>query len=332
MIKNLLKVLVGLIISGVFIYFSLRGVDFQLVMENVKNFRYEFTLPIILIIVFIQFIRSIRWAVLLAPIQKINQKTLFPISCIGYMASAAIPMRIGEIVRPVLVNVKKDVPVSSALATVFIERIFDILILVLILFANLLLLPDLDKDIVNGGKIFTGIVFLAMVFMVMLVYKTEFSLKLIKPILNLFPQKISGFLENFLISFIDGFRVISSLKRTTGAFFLSAAIWLANALATYFILLFCNLDLPIIASFLILVITALGISLPAAPGFLGNFQYAAILALSYFNIQKSEAFTFSIISYLAGVGLVIMIGLIFLFFEKLSLKEILSFRNSRPES
>ena len=243
------------------------------------------------------------------------------------MAAAIIPFRIGEIVRPYLIKKKKDIPLSSAFATVFIERFFDILILIIFLYVNLFYLPDLPGFIIEGGKIFLGIILLTILFIVLLVFKTETAFRLINPILKRFPEKYSTFINNILKNFISGFAVISNIKSLFLVFIFSFLLWFINTVSLYLLFYLCNLKLPFIASLLVLVITALGISLPAAPGFLGNFQYASILALTYFNVPKTEAFAFSIVSYLAGVGIVILLGFIFLFFEKSSFKDLISFRS-----
>jgi uncharacterized membrane protein YbhN (UPF0104 family) len=67
------------------------------------------------------------------------------------------------------------------------------------------------------------------------------------------------------------------------------------------------------------VLTVLAAALPAAPGFLGTFQYATILALSFFSIPKEEALGFSIVAHVGQLLPVIIAGVIELMRARLPL-------------
>jgi len=321
------KLIIGILVSIIFLYFALRGVDYNELMLELKTARFGFLFPAILVVIVIQLIRSSRWGILLSPIQKIDQRTLFPISCIGYMAIIIVPMRIGEFVRPYMVNKKKDVPFSSALATIFMERLFDVFIMVLILFISLIFVDDIPPIFISGGKILFGIAVIALVFVGFLAAKTDATIRFINPLINKFPKKYSLKIINILKSFINGFRIISNVRNITVTLFLSASIWILNAFSTFLLFYFFNLDLPFTSSLLVVVITALGISLPAAPGFVGNFQFACVAALALFDVSKTMAFTFSIVYYIIGIIVIIVLGLIFVPSANISFKEVKSMGN-----
>jgi uncharacterized protein (TIRG00374 family) len=78
------------------------------------------------VLVLTQIIRSVRWGVILSPIKPINQRILFPITAVGFLAIIVVPMRLGEIVRPYLISAKQSVPVVSGIATILIERAMDL--------------------------------------------------------------------------------------------------------------------------------------------------------------------------------------------------------------
>ena len=77
-----------------------------------------------------------------------------------------------------------------------------------------------------------------------------------------------------------------------------------------------------VSAFLVLVIVMIGISLPAAPGFIGNFQFACVMALSIYGLPKNDAFAFSMVFYFLGIGINILLGLVFLPSMNLSFKDI----------
>ena len=81
------------------------------------------------------------------------------------------------------------------------------------------------------------------------------------------------------------------------------------------------------AALTVTTITALGVSLPAAPGLIGNFQFACMVALSFWGIAKNEAFAFAMVYYFIGVGINIALGLIFLPFMDIRIKQIISHKS-----
>lgn len=320
------KFLIGLIISGIFIYLSLRGIDFSNILRGLKTVRYGFIFPSLLLFFLLQVLRSLRWGIILSPMAKVNQKALFPVTCIGYLAITLVPMRFGEIVRPYLISIKKEIPLSSSLATVLVERVLDVLTLVAILFSVLMVLP-LPDWVFNSGVVFLGIVLSSVAIMGLFVLKTDDSLRFFNPIFKLFPNRLNTKMNSLLRTFIEGFMVISDLKKIGYILFLTLLIWGASGLAIYMLFSFYNFQIPLVGAFVVLTMTALGIILPTAPGFLGNFQFACILALSFFGIPKTDAFAFSMVYYIFGIGINIILGLVFLPFEKISLREIKSHRN-----
>ena len=127
------KLLIGIALSTVFIYLTLKGVDLKEVLAELRNKSYGFLLPVASVSILTQIIGSVRWGDILSPIKAIDQRTLFPITSVGFMAIIVAPMRLGEIVRPYLINVKQSVPLGSGIATIFIERSMDLLMLLLFL-------------------------------------------------------------------------------------------------------------------------------------------------------------------------------------------------------
>jgi uncharacterized membrane protein YbhN (UPF0104 family) len=95
-----------------------------------------------------------------------------------------------------------------------------------------------------------------------------------------------------------------------------------DVVAIYFMFLAFGLAMPLAAPFVVMIILMIGISIPAAPGFVGNWHYSCILGLSLFGIPKAEAFTFSVMFHVICVGIIIILGLLFLPSNKFSLSDL----------
>ena len=314
------KLLIGIAVSTVFIYLTLKGVDLKEVLAELRNKSYGFLLPVAAVFILTQIIRSVRWGVLLSPIKAINQRTLFPITSVGFMAIIVAPMRLGEIVRPYLINVKQSVPLGSGIATILIERSMDLLMLLLFL-SVVLSRISLPNWIARGGTVLLGIILLEFLFIILFMIFPEKIKRFLFPITKRFPRRVAKGFEAFIENIANGFRVISSIKIFTQVFLLSFLVWFLSALAVYLLFSFYKLPLGIMEAFAVTTITALGISLPAAPGLIGNFQFACIVALSFCGVGKNEAFAFAMVYYFTGVGVNIILGLIFLPFMNIPFRQ-----------
>src|SRR5262249_57675026 len=66
-------------------------------------------------------------------------------------------------------------------------------------------------------------------------------------------------------------------------------VWIVPALAAWTMILAMDLHLPITAGFTVLAFVGLSISIPSAPGYVGVFHYAAVLALEIFGVAPYTA-------------------------------------------
>ena len=123
-------------------------------------------------------------------------------------------------------------------------------------------------------------------------------------------------MENLFI----GLSVLSKPKELIKVLSLSFALWFVFGMIVYVMFFFHSFDLSIFSSYSVMAITFLGTLVPAAPGFVGTFQYANSVALSIYGASPEDAALFSITYYLVVVGTNIIVGLIFLPFINLDKK------------
>jgi len=136
------------------------------------------------------------------------------------------------------------------------------------------------------------------------------------------PEKYSVKLNRLIHYFIDGFAIITDFRRFFYVTVISVLIWLINASAIYSLFLAFSFTLPLVAAFVLMIVLMIGILIPTAPGFVGNWHYFCILGLSLFGINKTDAFTFAVIYHFLSIGIVVLLGLIFLPFNKFSLSDL----------
>ena len=316
------KYVVGIIFSCVFIYFCVRGLEFEKIVEALQDVKYSYMIIAAVLILSLSALRSLRWGIILSPIEKIGQRSLFPVFSVGFMAVVLIPMRVGELVRAYLLRTNSHVSFTTALSTIFVERVFDMLTMLLILFM-VILQVSVPIWLLKAGYTALILFGLIVLFMCFLYFKTEKTLNAIRPVIGMLPRRFEGKIEGLIKNFIAGFEIIRSPGKVLGIAILSALIWGISGLAIYSLFWFQGLELSFVVAFFVLVVNIVGVSLPTAPGMLGNFQISCIVALSLFNVNKDAAFVFSMVYYLLGIGIVVLLGLVFLLFTRFSLGDVL---------
>jgi uncharacterized protein (TIRG00374 family) len=317
------KVILGIlisIISIVLVYLSVREINLQDVSRALKKIQFSYVIFFILLVILMQWLRSYRWGVILQPMEKIDQLSLFSVTSVGFLAIALIPARIGELARPYLIAKRSTIKMSSALGTILVERVLDgfsVLTIAVIVLLN----TDLPSLMIISSILFFSLTVAIFCCILGLIWRREKAINIINKILSKFPGKFAHKIDDIIHHFIDGFQVITDIKLLLYLFFLSALVWLVDVLAIYILLLAFGFTLPIMASFVVMIILIVGIAIPTAPGYIGNWHLACVLGLSFFSLAEAEALSFAVVYHFLSIALVILLGAIFLPFNRFSIAD-----------
>jgi len=315
MTKNVLKIIASIAISVVAGYMAFRNVQLQDVITGMRQAD-SISVAIVLLLIFgAQLLRSSRWGLLLEPLEYLSQRLLLPITSIGFLFVWVLPARLGEVARPYLLQQNSKVGLSPAMGSVVLERLIDSTFLVVLLTICLpaLRLPGL---ILSAFKGFVFIL-LAAVLLVLLGSLPAFRERLFQVISKVLPASWSEFLTRVADTFYSGMQAVMSLKRLLAILALTSVIW--GAALGAFLVLFKSMDLHLglLAGTTVLVLTCLGIALPAAPGFIGNYHYACIVAMGLFGVAKDTALAYAILIHFLTVVVLVAMGLFFINVSKL---------------
>ena len=320
------KLILGAIISGVLVYFSVQGIDWKAVAEGFRVINYLYLAPVVLLLVFLQVLRSYRWGLILSPIKKIHQFVLFSVTSVGFLALVAIPARIGELARPYLISKKTGIKMTAALGTVFIERILDGLTVLSFFFIILIFVP-LPSWLIKASVAFLLFTLVILICLLLLILRRAPALKVFDTVTSILPERWHKTLNELIHHFIDGIEMILDIKLIVSAAMLSIVIWILDISAIYFLFLAFGMKLSITAAVIVMVVLIIGIALPAAPGFVGNWHFFCIAGLALFGINKAEALTYAIVLHAVSLGVIVVLGLLFLPFNKFHLSDLKNGQN-----
>ena len=314
------KLLIGIIISLVFLYLAFRKVDWSELWLALKGANYWWILPNIALVILSMWMRAYRWKFMVNPIKKVKMGSLFPSVMIGFMANNVLPARLGEFVRAYSLGNKENISRSATFATIMIERVFDGFSLLLILWVSLLMYPELPGWIRQAGNLFLLLNLATLAFLVLIEVKRELALKFFRLISKLLPASLSSRAEEILEKFISGLRVFRNVPSLLWILAWSIFIWVVIGISNYFIFLAFDQSPAVFASFILLGIVSLAVMLPSSPGFVGTFHAACVASFLILNLNQSVSRPFSIVLHASQYFPVTLLGLYYLRKEHLSLK------------
>jgi uncharacterized protein (TIRG00374 family) len=313
------RTLIAIFLSLVFLYFAFRKVDFPELWNVLKNAKYIYVIPNMILVLLAFWLRAFRWRYMVNPIKRIGMNSLFPSTMIGFMANNVFPLRIGEFVRAYSLGKQENISKSAAFATIVVERVFDAFSLLVVLWFVLVFAP-LTKEIKIVANITLLINLVALAILVFLELRPDSTLKFIDIFLRFLPMKLSQRAKEVLAKFITGLKVFRSIRGILLILFWSILIWAVMGISNYFIFLAFDLHPPLAASFVLLVIVSLMIMIPSAPGYIGTFQSACVFSLAMYGYDKNVSLAFALVLHASQYIPITFTGLYYLKTKHLSLK------------
>jgi hypothetical protein len=322
--RNNIKLLIGVFIGALFMYFAFRKVDFSQMGDAFKKANYWYVMLSIGLIFLSHWLRAVRWHFLLAPIRKIKTRYLFSALIIGYMANTFTPAHLGEFLRAYVLGKRSQVRASAVFGTIVIERIIDVFTLLLLMALTFIVFPFPDWVRKSGYITFVGVMILLVLLLVMKKHRGA-SLRILGKVLKPLPEKISTKADGLIHSFLDGVVGLKNWRHYAVTGFLSVMIWVFYGavlqMCFYAFAFVSNYDLPWTAALVVLVITTISIIVPSSPGYVGTYHWLCQLSLGLFAVPKSEALTFAFVAHGVNFIPVLIVGLIFSSIEGVSLSK-----------
>ena len=322
-VRNALIFLLTLGLLGIF----LRSVDLSDVWAETRRAN---PLPLVLAVIVTGItyaIRSLRWQYLLAPIGKTHFTTAFRTTVIGFAATFLLPARAGEVIRPYLLARKEGLNATAAFATIILERLLDLLV-VLMLFAGFVLTaapgvvsgdPEQFARVKFGGLVAGGVAIAGAIVLFALAGHPERMGRIALRVERVLPEKLARIVARFVETFAQGLAVMRQPGRMLVALALSFPLWLAIAAGIWLTSQAFHITFPYPASFLVMTILVVGVAVPT-PGAVGGFHLAYQIAVElFFGAPTDRAVGAAILLHAISFIPVTILGIIFMAAEGLTL-------------
>lgn len=313
-LKNL-KVPAGFLITALLFYFLLRDLDFELFFSYLMKGDIVLILSGVAVYLSSFLIRGLRWKILLKHLGNFKANDLAMLEIAGYAVNNVFPVRIGEFTRAWITGKRNSVSRTSVLASIFVERIFDGLTIALILSATLFFYPFPQN--VKTLAIMASAFFMVLFFFIMFGTFSDKPMKILRFLKSRLPE-FTHFLFELAEKFLKGASSLRSIRQIFAVTFLSLVIWTFE-LGVYIIISSAfDVNIPFAGYLFMLCAANLGMLAAPTPGGLGVFQAAIVFALKSFTILYEKRMAVAIILHMSQIIPVTLIGLIWLYFNHIS--------------
>lgn len=311
-------VILGLAVGLLFLF--LRNADLDKVVTSVRAARVDYLLASLALTCVTFLIRAERWQYLLAPLGPTRFMMVLRTTVIGFAASAVLPARAGEVIRPYLLARREGLSAAAAFATIIVERLLDLVAVLLLLGVFLVWFdPGLEardsaffSAIRYGGFVMTPVALATLVVMFFMAGHPERLHGWVLKAERVLPTRLAVIFARLAQTFAEGFAVVRSPVRVLAALAWSLVLWLTIAAGLWAVAVGFGIDMPFTGAWLMLAPLVVGVAVPT-PGGVGGFHEAFRLgATSFFGADNDTAVGAAIVLHAISMVPVVIVGLIFI--------------------
>jgi glycosyltransferase 2 family protein len=307
-----LLVLTAVAVTAAAAYVAVRGVALQDTVDALAASDLRWLMPTAAVLAVALWLRVVRWWLLFDPASRPPLGAVGHAAFVGYFFNNILPARAGEAARVISLHQRARIPRAETIGTVVIERVFDVLALLALLFVSYPLLPEVSW---LRTAALLGIVVLAVlvVLVALLVRYDERAVRwLLSPLRRLPHAGVAERVEHAVANASRGLVGLRDARVAVRGMVVTVASWVALAFAYWVLMAAFELGVPAVAGMLVVVAINLSLVLPSSPAALGVFEAATVVALRAFDVPHAEALSYALVLHLLNLVPFLLIGAVLL--------------------
>jgi uncharacterized protein (TIRG00374 family) len=257
-------------------------------------------------------VRGWRWQVILqasAPHATLGDATA--VTAIGFALNSVSPFKLGELLRIGAIAPRAKIGVGEAGATVVVERVLDVLALLVIAVAA----AAVSGGGSNSFGLWSGVLIIAAISVAigvvayLMVTHPQATLAIIERIAARLPTRVGTFVDAFAASVLKGFASLRSPRRLAAAGAVSVLVWLCIVvgLTAFFRALTPQLSLSTLVLACTIFVVSQAVSI--TPGSVGTYEGFFLLVLSTFGARPAALVTaVAVLSHVGNIAALLGAG------------------------
>jgi glycosyltransferase 2 family protein len=317
---------IGIGISVALVIYLFSRVDYSRLWRSMASADVALLLGAATVLAGTLVIRAWRWQYLLKPLKRVRFTNSMSATAIGLMANMILPIRLGELVRAMVLGYREGIDRSASFATVVVDRLLDGFTILFVLVVLLVAVPlpldqGWEKKLRWGGLLFFS-VYLGV--FALLFYLHRFPSQVLHVVQrqgSRLPARWVDGICRFLESFRAGLHSLDRTENLGQIVVASLILWGLVGVYNFLVVRAFELHLPLSIGFLLLVAQAAAVMIPSSPGFVGTHHAASFACLSLWGVSPETALGVALVMHAIGYFLTIAIGAIYLWVVGISLRD-----------
>jgi uncharacterized protein (TIRG00374 family) len=277
--------------------------------------------------------RACRWGALLRPLGPARLSDLFAATTVGFGAVFLVG-RTGEVVRPIVLPMRDPrVRASASFVTILVERIYDMMAVVLLFSINLLWFkPPIKLGNEFARVRLVGVILLlgAILGVAGLMWFRKRSGIVVKALdrffarLHFFPQRLSKLILSTLEQLAQALRVLVDARELAETAAWTAIIWCSIGLASLLVIRAFGVPFGVSETIFVLGWSLVGSLVPTPGGAAGAFHAATAAGLIFLGVARETSAAISIVLHVIDFGPAVLFGFFYVIRGDLNLSRLRS--------
>ncbi len=324
------KVALGFVISAVLLWLAIRAVPLGDIVGVLRASNPWLFALSAFVATLIFPLRARRWQTILEPVAgRIPFGPLWRSTAIGMMVNNVVPARAGEVARAYALT--REIPrvtFTSSLASLAVDRIFDAVVLLGLMFGAMLSPAFPANARVAGMTVpqFASGGIAAVIGLLVICYLAVLMparvLQVVRTIADRVLPRIADRIVGFADQALGGLAVLRDARRFLAVLWWAVLHWLVHALALWIGFQAVGLEAPFVAALFLQGVLGFAVAIPSSPGFVGVFELASAVGLSVFGISESLAVSWAIGFHVLTFIPITLIGIVYLLRLGINLRDI----------
>ena len=296
------------LVAGVLLIISVRGVQWGELGAAIGRAN-----PLLLVCAAIvlsgsYFARGLRWRIQIRGATPITPLMGFWTAMSGALTNNFLPLRAGEITKPLVTSRAVNVSVGYATAAMLVEHVADIVALVIMTVIAAASRESMPVWLLNAARAFAALGLIGALTLLLLA-RMERTLGHLYDRLPL-PTAITRAISATTGTFVAGLRALRRPADALTYVVLTLVVWLLDILTGLVIASALHLRLSWPQMTLLLVALSLSTAAPSTPANIGVWQFVAVAVLVPFGLARVDALAYIIVFQIVTYGIETMWGLI----------------------
>jgi hypothetical protein len=293
--KRLAALLVPILFTAGLLIYALAGIDLGAFWTTLLDAQLWVIAPFLVLLTLFCLSNAQRWALILRPFGRYSTRDVAPSMMIGLAGNNVLPLRIGEIIRTVIFAKEFGRSRSGVLMTLVVERALDLVGILLVFATGVILVGDVP----SGFKVslFLALAGIAALMLSLILFARfpQVPFGIWTRASRHLPTRIAKRGDTYLAELAKGLESLAMPPAALALLLYSLLRWFIAAAMAWLSVASYGVTLPAGLAMLVIGVTAVAVSMPSVPGFIGPVQAAFVFALTPFGVTQEVALAASIL-------------------------------------